>query len=70
MVGKLNLDGDLLWLKTYPGSPQTMTSEMVMTDEGNLLLVGKLDEPDSYDINVLLLDENGNILHSSQLTPR
>ena len=56
MIGKLNLDGDLLWLKTYPGSPQTMTSEMVMTDEGNLLLVGKLDEPDSYDINVLLLD--------------
>lgn len=67
---KLDLEGSILWSKTYGGSGEDVGQKVIQTSDGGFAIVGysKSDDIDAsnnegqHDNWILKLDSNGNIL--------
>lgn len=69
MVGKLDLSGNLLWVKTMGGSGDDWTNEMIATSDGGVILTGYTFSSNGdvslnrgqNDVWVIKLDGSGNL---------
>ncbi len=68
-IVKTDADGDSVWSRTYGGSGTDICYSIVQTPDGGYVLLGSTESfgdggPDSSDVWVLRIDENGDSLTS------
>lgn len=70
LLVKTNKDGDTLWTKTYGGSENDYSVNIIKTSDSNILMSGwsGTDSVASGDINLFKLDYNGNTLWTKTYT--
>jgi len=63
---KTDIDGNLLWSKTYGNKGFDQVGDLVERKDGNIVIVGKTTYSNE-DVNalILILDSKGNIIHSN-----
>lgn len=69
-VIKTDIYGNVVWERTYGGSDEDYTVDLMELSDGNYMLLGHstsidFDVPDNYgdlDISLMKLDQNGNII--------
>jgi VWFA-related protein len=70
LVGKMNYNGNLEWVKTFGGSSEDVANSIIQTKKGNLIIGGYTNSINgdfklaygSSDITIFELDTSGNIL--------
>lgn len=60
---KIDLDGNLLWEKTYGGAATDELANILATKDGNFILIGYTESSGNgmKDIHIIKIDENGNV---------
>lgn len=59
---KLNLEGDLIWQKTYGGNNFDYAYDIIEDDNDNFLICGYTSNNKNSDIYLLKIDKNGQII--------
>ncbi|MEH7442057.1 S8 family serine peptidase [Bacillus sp. JJ1122] len=61
-LAKFTHDGQLVWEKTIDNGGNNMLHEFIKTPDGHYSVVGSIQNEENYDIHVIKVDENGEIL--------
>jgi hypothetical protein len=59
-VLKLNLDGSIIWEKTFPGQGYALPQAIINTREGNYVFTGFVGETLPVSFYLQMIDQNGN----------